>query len=314
MVASRESAALAEKLISETCAKQGITRGQLSLHADRGSSMTPKPVALLLADLGVTQSHSRPPCPTTTGTSWSAVHNFSGSPELTAAAASGPGDVWGFAVTGSPGQTPGAVHYNGKRWSQVAIPVNVTEASGSAAAGDWVTGTSAAQPARIAVLRWSKGAWRNVPLPKISVPKGEQMQPGYIAAVSPTSVWASAVAASPTVEGRVTYVLLHWNGRAWSKVPLPKGVNVYGLAGDGHGGAWVASYKVNEPGVYLAALAMYHYAGGRWTRGAVPVLHGLDTNLQSGNMELIPGTRSVLASATMFGSASVEGGILKYGP
>jgi putative transposase len=60
MVATRESAALAEKLIAGTCAKQGITRGQLSLHADRGSSMTSKPVALLLADLGVTQSHSRP--------------------------------------------------------------------------------------------------------------------------------------------------------------------------------------------------------------------------------------------------------------
>jgi putative transposase len=60
MVATRESAALAEKLIAETCNKQGITRGQLSIHADRGSSMTSKPVALLLADLGVTQSHSRP--------------------------------------------------------------------------------------------------------------------------------------------------------------------------------------------------------------------------------------------------------------
>ncbi len=60
MVATCESAALAEKLIAETCAKQGITRGQLSVHADRGSSMTSKPVALLLADLGVTQSHSRP--------------------------------------------------------------------------------------------------------------------------------------------------------------------------------------------------------------------------------------------------------------
>jgi putative transposase len=60
MVASRESAILAEKLIAATCGKQGIARGQLSLHADRGSSMTSKPVALLLADLGVTQSHSRP--------------------------------------------------------------------------------------------------------------------------------------------------------------------------------------------------------------------------------------------------------------
>jgi putative transposase len=60
MVATRESAVLAEKLIAATAAKQGIARGQLTIHADRGSSMTSKPVALLLADLGVTQSHSRP--------------------------------------------------------------------------------------------------------------------------------------------------------------------------------------------------------------------------------------------------------------
>jgi len=246
-----------------------------------------------------------------TGTSWSPVHNFPGSPSLTAAIASGPDDVWGL---GGNGQAPWAVHYNGKAWSQVALPVNVSEASGSAAAGDWVIGTTAAQPARIEVLHWGKGAWRNVPLPKISPPKGEQLQPGYIAAVSPTSVWASLVATSPTVEGRVTYYLLHWNGRAWSKVALPKGVNIYGVAGDGHGGAWVASYKVNQPGVYLAGLAMYHYAGGRWTRSAVPAERGFDTNLGVSNMELVPGTESVLAGATLFGSAAIEAGILKYGP
>ena len=60
MVAARESAALAETLISQTCAKHQISAGQLAIHADRGSSMTSKPVAFLLADLGVTQSHSRP--------------------------------------------------------------------------------------------------------------------------------------------------------------------------------------------------------------------------------------------------------------
>lgn len=60
MVAHRETAALAEKLIAETCARQGIAPGQLTIHADRGSSMTSKPVALLLADLGVIKSHSRP--------------------------------------------------------------------------------------------------------------------------------------------------------------------------------------------------------------------------------------------------------------
>ena len=60
MVAHRESATLAKKLIAESASKQAIARGQLTVHADRGSSMTSKPVALLLADLGVTKTHSRP--------------------------------------------------------------------------------------------------------------------------------------------------------------------------------------------------------------------------------------------------------------
>jgi len=60
LVASRESAALAERLIADSIAKQAIPAGQLTIHADRGSSMRSKPVALLLADLGIAQSHSRP--------------------------------------------------------------------------------------------------------------------------------------------------------------------------------------------------------------------------------------------------------------
>jgi putative transposase len=60
MVAQQESAALAEKLIRETCERQRIAPGQLTIHADNGSSMTSKPVAFLLADLGVTKTHSRP--------------------------------------------------------------------------------------------------------------------------------------------------------------------------------------------------------------------------------------------------------------
>ena len=60
MVAYRESAELAKRLIEESCKKQQIRPGQLTLHADRGTSMRSKPVALLLADLGVTKTHSRP--------------------------------------------------------------------------------------------------------------------------------------------------------------------------------------------------------------------------------------------------------------
>ncbi len=60
MVAYRESAVLAQRLIDQTIKRQDIEPGKLTLHADRGSSMTSKPVALLLADLGVTKTHSRP--------------------------------------------------------------------------------------------------------------------------------------------------------------------------------------------------------------------------------------------------------------
>ena len=60
MVAHRESAELAKRLIQESCNKQRIQPGQLTLHADRGTSMSSKPVAFLLADLGVTKTHSRP--------------------------------------------------------------------------------------------------------------------------------------------------------------------------------------------------------------------------------------------------------------
>ncbi len=60
MVADREQAALAKRLIAQSCTTQNIASDQLILHADRGSSMMSKSVAELLVDLGVIKSHSRP--------------------------------------------------------------------------------------------------------------------------------------------------------------------------------------------------------------------------------------------------------------
>jgi putative transposase len=59
-VQHRESGQVAKALIDQVCQQQHITPDQLTLHADRGSAMISKPVAFLLADLGVTKSHSRP--------------------------------------------------------------------------------------------------------------------------------------------------------------------------------------------------------------------------------------------------------------
>ena len=60
MLAQQEAARLAKRLIAESCIKQGIPPGQLTVHADRGPSMRSESVALLLGSLGITKTHSRP--------------------------------------------------------------------------------------------------------------------------------------------------------------------------------------------------------------------------------------------------------------
>ena len=60
LLAERESAELAQELTAAACAKQQIEPGQLTIHADRGSPMIAKSMTLLMSDLGVNKSHSRP--------------------------------------------------------------------------------------------------------------------------------------------------------------------------------------------------------------------------------------------------------------
>lgn len=60
MVAPTETAELAEGFIGRAVAEQGVAKGELTIHADRGTSMTSKGVAELLVDLGVARTHSRP--------------------------------------------------------------------------------------------------------------------------------------------------------------------------------------------------------------------------------------------------------------
>jgi len=60
LVAEREDGELAGRLIAESCAKQGVAPGALTVHSDRGSPMKAKPLVRLLAELGVGRSLSRP--------------------------------------------------------------------------------------------------------------------------------------------------------------------------------------------------------------------------------------------------------------
>ena len=60
LLATQESAELAKQLIADSVEREGVESGSLAIHADNGSSMASKPVALLLEDLGIAKSHSRP--------------------------------------------------------------------------------------------------------------------------------------------------------------------------------------------------------------------------------------------------------------
>ena len=59
-VTKSESATVAQELIDACCKQQRVARGQLTVHADRGSPMVAKSTAQLYIDLGIAKSHSRP--------------------------------------------------------------------------------------------------------------------------------------------------------------------------------------------------------------------------------------------------------------
>lgn len=59
-VATQELASIAEDLLRQTCEKYGVLPGNLTIHSDRGTQMTAKPLTMLFADLGIIASLSRP--------------------------------------------------------------------------------------------------------------------------------------------------------------------------------------------------------------------------------------------------------------
>lgn len=219
-----------------------------------------------------------------------------------AAMGSGPKDVWGIGAGGSG--VPWAVHFNGRSWFKVSIPVESWAASGNARAGDWVIGELKPQPKTgpvVKVLHWTASGWKAAPLPKLTVPAGDVMIPGNIAAISPTSVWASVVIGARGGSGPATDAIMHWNGTAWTRLRLPSGSLVGGLAGDGSGGLWVMAHNLSGAGYVL------HYLAGKWTRGSLPVKSGTAPTITS--LTSVPATKSILAGAAV----NDIGVVIKYG-
>jgi hypothetical protein len=158
------------------------------------------------------------------GTAWTQVP-IAGSGELSSVAPVSATDVWAFGAQGIA--KPIAEHWDGSSWQQVPLakPKGATEVdpagmSVRSATDIWAVGAWAGKGSyRTLVEHWNGTAWKVVPSP--SAPDGSRLS--GVTAVSRKNAWAVGESFGLTSHrSDVTKTLvLHWNGRAWKKVPSP---------------------------------------------------------------------------------------------
>jgi hypothetical protein len=248
-----------------------------------------------------------------TGTRWARPVLLQAWAGINTATTSGPRDAWAFGQLVTAKSSAYAVHYNGARWARIAFPLDAQAASGLSAGNIWVVGSWAARAGKASpfgVEHWAGGAWHAVPVPALRLPRGATVQASNVVADGRDDVWAAGfLAAGMGLAPGI--VLLHWNGRAFTRVTVPYPVTgPFSLTGDGAGGLWLSAAEYGKTSVRNF---LYRYSGGRWTR--VPVPNEPKSISAVSAMAWIPGTRSVWATGTQAASnGSSRAIVLKYGP
>ncbi len=163
------------------------------------------------------------------------------------------------------------LHWNGTAWKRVPSP-GLTGSLSSVAAisgGDaWAVGDTSTQSGRGAslILHWNGKAWRRVPSPN---PSAGTVLAG-VAATSAGDAWAVGYTGmGPRTCGRCTTLILHWNGKAWKRVPSPNpsaGSMLAGVAATSAGNAWAVGSTPSLGGSIL----ILHWNGKAWKRVPSP--------------------------------------------
>jgi hypothetical protein len=238
------------------------------------------------------------------GTDWRTTE-FEAGIQIHDAVVLGAADAWFVGTKDTEtGSDPIAEHYDGTRWTTMALPGTANAISAVSANDIWAVGESGGQA--VGAMHWDGRSWRTVKLPKPALGSGVFMSPGDVLAVGPHDVWASAVLGKE--EGVWPGpVLWHWNGKRWALVRInaPKDA-VEQLASDGAGGLWIVSSNVSP------SAALLHYSHGRITREAAPV--GSAEYAQIRSVALIPGTRSVWGVGTLDTESSWAAAVFRYDP
>jgi hypothetical protein len=208
-----------------------------------------------------------------TGRTWRR-YRLPGRPSvISAAAVLGPTDAWAYG--GSYGDSLDLtsvyiVRFTGRGWRRVSAPVIPLTVSARSADDMWIAGPTPSSASRerpdFALARWTGHGWQAVPVPQLRVGTGATLQDPEVLALGPRDVWLTLVAAPNSGVGSSTVIVLHYDGRTWSRraglvVPLMSTSN---LAPDGHGGLWLAlmTYRKGEG-------ELVHFRNDRWSRPVV---------------------------------------------
>ncbi len=223
----------------------------------------------------------------------------------------GPKDTWVLDEDFTT-HTAYGYQFNGSKWHRQVLPAFPDANSGngyvSGSAGNniWALISASNQPAS---MRYNGSKWLVVKFPANLASTGTTLGGRQILALSPKDVWATIGTSTTTGVGPV--VLLHWTGRKWSKITgkLPKASLSGPVASDGNGGVWLSAVNAAD-----TVPLILHFSRGHWSTFHVPTDKGKLLSIQQ--LTLIPGTRSVIGTATIAGSGESTDGtaVIKSGP
>jgi hypothetical protein len=238
-----------------------------------------------------------------TGTGWAAPVRLPTA--IQAAIAPSATQLWAFGDATKPGQAGFVAHFTGTTWIRAPFPLAGTAAAALSPSDVWAGGnTSTGQPG---IEHWDGRTWQATPLPGLELGTSPffGLTVAGIAAVKPDDVWADISDLGSADSNRQGAFLLHWNGKAWTRVVFPySGLAFSPVTTDGHAGLWLVLAASDKE------LWFCHFSAGHWTRTPVPSRPGEQPGAQ--NLAWIPGTHSQWATGGV-SSASDGTAILKYG-
>jgi hypothetical protein len=242
-----------------------------------------------------------------TGRRWAAPVRLDAA--IQAAVAPSATQLWAFGQPAEYGPAGYFAHFNGRTWTHGSFPLTGTAAAARSASDVWVGGDTAKG---LGIEHWDGRRWRVTALPDLGLGSGSALQ--YFADIfgfvdlGLDDAWADIGVLNATGANPPGTIILHWNGKAWSRVKFPYvGDAMTPVAYDGHGGIWLATADGTGSNV---TVWFDHYSRGRWTRAKVPSRSGDRPEMD--NLSWIPDTRSLWATGGVDFASNGET-ILKYG-